>query len=175
MIEAVFAPIVGVVKWLGALIVKSRAVSHAQAREHDAALFKKGDETVSESFLNGILNSDLYNHWCNLPDIQAVGYFCADFRLEENQFLDKRVAGAADKAIRALSEVRSFVGKNFFTSHMPNDSDRLFLHQELRESPDEAQRDRYWKALVPELNALIDTAWEAYKNYRATVKRRLIV
>jgi hypothetical protein len=85
------------------------------------------------------------------------------------------VAEAAGEAIRALSEVCSFVGLNFFTSHMRNDSDRLFLHHELRESPDEPQRARYWKVLVPELNTLIDTAWEAYKNYRATVKRRLLV
>ncbi len=82
---------------------------------------------------------------------------------------------AADETIRALSEVCSFVGRNFFTSHMSNDRDRLFLHHELRESPEEAQRDRYWKVLVPELNRLIDVAWEAYKTYRATVKRRLMV
>ena len=175
MLETILGPVIGVLKWFGGLFFKSRAASQAQAREHDVALFRKGDTTVNESFLDNLLNSTLYNHWCDLPDIRAVGHFCTDFRREENQFLDKKVAEAADEAIRALGEVRSFVGKHFFTSHMPNDSDRLFLHHELRESPDEAQRDRYWKVLVPELNTLIDAAWEAFKNYRATAKRRLMV
>lgn len=175
MIEAILGPVVGVLKWLGGLLFKSRAVSHAQAREHDLALFKKGDATVNESFLNDLLNSDLFNHWCLLPDIQAVGHFCTDFKRVENQFLDRKVGDAADEAIMALNVVNSFVGVNFFRSHMPNDRDRLFLHHELRESPDEAKRDRYWKVLVPELNRLLDEAWEAYKTYRSTVKKRLMV
>lgn len=175
MIEAILGPVVGAVKWLGGLLFKSRAVSHALAREHDVALFKKGDATVSESFLNDLLNSNLYNHWCLLPDVQAVGHFCTDFKRIENQFLDRKIGDAAAEAIRALSEVCSFVGVNFFQSHMPNDRDRLFLHHELRESPDAAKRDRYWKVLVPELNRLIDAAWETYKTYRATVKKRLMV
>jgi hypothetical protein len=67
------------------------------------------------------------------------------------------------------------VGKNFFTSELPDDSGRLFLNRTLRESPDEAHRERYWKVLVPELNRLIDEAWESFKSYRATVKKRLMV
>ena len=175
MLETILGPVLGVLKWLGGLLFRSRAASRAQAREHDVALFKKADAIVNESFLNDLLNSDLYNHWCYMRDIRAVGHFCTDSTREENQFLDKKVAKAADDAIRALSEVRSFVGKNFFMSDMPNDDDRLFLHRELRESPDDVQRDRYWKVLVPELNRLTDVAWEAYKTYRATVRRRLMV
>jgi len=175
VIEAILGSVVGVLKWLGGLLFKSRAVSHAQAREHDVALFKKGDATVNESFLNHLLNSNLFSHWCLIPDIQAVGHFCTDFKRVENQFLDRKVGHAVDEAIRALSAVNSFVGVNFFGSHMPNDHDRLFLHHELRESRDEAERDRYWKVLVPELNRLIDEAWEAYQSYRATIKKRLMV
>jgi len=175
VIEAIFGPVVGVLKWLGGLLFKSRAVSHAQAREHDVALFRKGDATMNESFLNDLLNSDLFNHWCLLHDIQTVGHFCTDFKRVENQFLDRKIGDAADGVIMALSAVNSFVGVNFFRSQMPNDRDRLFLHHELRESPDEAKRDRYWKVLVPELNQLLDEAWEAYKNYRSTVRNRLMV
>jgi hypothetical protein len=80
-----------------------------------------------------------------------------------------------EKAILALSQLDAFVGNNFFTSDMPNDNDRLVLHHDLRDSPNEAERDRYWNLLVPELNKLIDAAWEAYGQYRATVKKRLMV
>jgi hypothetical protein len=175
MIDIILGPIFGMVKWLSGLLFTSRAASQAQAREHDVALFKKGDTTVNEVFLDDLLNSDLYNHWCNRRDIRAVGRFCTDFRRAESQFLDGRVAEAVGKAILALRQLDSFVGKNFFTSDMPNDNDRLVLHHDLRDSPNEAQRDRYWNVLVPELNTLIDTAWEAYRQYRATVKKRLMV
>jgi hypothetical protein len=175
MLETLLGPVVGVIKWVGGLFMKSRAASQVQAREHDVALFRKGDATVNEAFLDNLLNGNLYNHWFERPDMRAVGHFCGDFRREENQFLDKRAADAVGELIQALSALNKFVGVNFFPSHMPNDAKRSFLHHELRESHDEAQRDRYWKVLVPELNRLIDVAWESYKTYRATIKRRLMV
>lgn len=151
MIEAILGPVVGAVKWLGSLLFTSRAVSHAQAREHDVALFKKGDATVNESFLDDLLNSDLYNHWVNVPDIRKVGHFCSDFQREENQFLGRKVRKAMLETIRTLRDLNAFVGVNFTRSKLPNDRDRNFLAQGLRDSDDEAERDRYWKVLVPEL------------------------
>jgi hypothetical protein len=175
MVETILGPVLGALKWLGRMLLKSRVASQAHAREHDVALFKKGDTTVNESFLNDLLNSDLYYHRCSGPDIRAVSRFCTACRREENRFLDEAVAGTVDQAVSTLSELFSFVGKHFFTSELPNDSDRLFLNRTLRESPDETQRARYWNVLVPELNALTDAAWQAYKTYRATVRKRLMV
>lgn len=139
------------------------------------ALFSKGDATVNEAFLHDLLNGSLFNHSFEHPDMRAVGHFCTDFRREGNRFLDVPVAEAIDEAIQALSALNTFVGVNFFRSQMPNDSERSFMDRRLRDSSNEAERDRYWKVLVPELNRLIDVAWEAYKKYRATVKRRLMV
>jgi hypothetical protein len=108
------------------------------AREHDVALFKKGDVTVNEPFLHNLLNNDLFNHWCKRADILAVQYFCTDFRREENRFLDKQVSEAADDAIKTLSAVDSFVAKNFFRSHVPDGRDKLARHRESRDSEDDA-------------------------------------
>ncbi len=174
MIDTILGPVLGVLKWLVELLFKSRGASQAQSREHDLALFRKGDAAVNESFLDDLLNSDLYNHWCDIDNIRAVRHFWQDFEREENRFLDRKVRKAALAAIRALHDVDSFVAKNFFMSRLPNDEGRLFLYPELREAADEEERARYWR-FASDLNTLLGTAWELYKKYRATVKKRLMV
>ena len=173
MIEAILGSVVGVLKWLGGLLFKSRAVSHAQAREHDVALFRKGDATVNESFLNDLLNSDLYNHWCRYEAIRDLGHFCEDYLREENQFLDPRVRKAARKAIGKLDEVDRFVGQHFFRSPRGREG-MLRLYPELREAAEDERRTLYQRR-ASELTALTGEAWRAYKEYRATVKKRLMV
>jgi hypothetical protein len=69
-----------------------------------------------------------------------------------------------------LSKVRSFVGQNFFPSEL--DSKRLVLQPRLKYSDEEELRKRY-DDYAAELNDLTTAAWTAYRQYRATVRKRL--
>lgn len=163
--------LLGVLKWLFGLVFNSYAVSQAHSREHDVALFKKGDATVNEAFLDALLNRDLYDQRCWLEDIRTVRHFCEDFGREENQFLDRKVRKAALNAVQKLAAVDAFVATNFFPV---NDSDKLRLYPEMRHSDDEKLRNHYRKH-AKELNALTEAAWDAYRQYRAAVRERLKV
>jgi hypothetical protein len=169
----------GALKWLGELFYKAYAASHAHSREHDVALFKKGDETVNEAFLDNLLNGNLYNHWCWLSDIRTVRHFAQDFRREENQYLDRGVRRAALDAVGTLQKVDSFVGQHCFTllglpAPDPDDGIALHLYPELRDSEDQERRERY-EQCARDLDDLTTAAWDAYRKYRATVRNRLKV
>lgn len=172
MIDAILGSIIGVLEWLGGLLFKSHTAAQAQAREHDKTLFRKGDATVNEAFLDTLLNGNLYHLWCWVADIRPVRHFCQDSVREENQFLDRKVKRKALKAIQRLAAVDSFVATHFFTAN--NNAEMLRLYPEWRDSADEERRTQYWN-YAKELNALTERAWEAYRTYRATVRDRLMV
>ncbi len=123
--------------------------------------------------LKVLLNHDLYNRWCWLENIKAVSYYCADSRLEENQFLDAQVRRSARQAVDALSKVDHFIAEHFHI-HTINDKEMMQLHPYLRDSEDEERRTRY-EQYAGELDALAAGAWTAYRLYRATVRDRLKV
>ncbi len=165
--------LLGLLKSLLGFLFKSHAASQAQSRDHDVALFRKADATVNEVFVSDLLNADLYNRWCRVPDIRALRHFCDDYRREENQFLDQKVAKAALAAVEHLDAVDSFVGRHFFSVREMND-DIIRLYPELKNADDAVGRDRY-RQRAEELTELTAAAWAAYREYRATVKRRLKV
>ena len=169
----------GALKWFGGLFYKAYVASHAHSREHDVAIFKKGDATVNEPLLDNLLNGNLYNHWCRFSDIREVGHFVREFRREENQFLDRGVRKAALNAVGTLQKVDSFVGQHFFRplgfpSPEPDGDIMLHLYPELRHSDEREQRQRY-EQRAQELDVLTTAAWVAYRKYRATVRDRLKV
>ena len=133
--------------------------------EHDLAIFKKADDAVTESFLADLLNADLYNMRCSYKDIARAGHFCEDFNRIENQYLSRRLRRTMEKFRKNLSEVDYFVGKHFFAIN----DDRLKLYPERRLD------DKEYAAYIKEMHALTLAAWEAYKEYRAAVKRLLKV
>jgi hypothetical protein len=142
--------------------------------EHDRALFKKADAAVGERFVGDLLNSNLYNHWCRLKDAQRLGHFVDDFKEEQNQFLDRGVRKAIRDAIDKLDAVDDFVRHHFFASRTANRVDVLRLYPELRDSGEPAKENLY-RQRSAELNVLLGNAWESYKKFRSTVKRRLKV
>jgi len=145
------------------------------AREHDIALFKKGNDLIDEEFLDNLLNSNLYNHWCWLADIQRVGHFCRDFSREENQFIDRRMKKVAGETLAALCKVNEFVGRHFFISLQKNQEEKsLYLYPEMRHSDDPEQRSHYERH-EREIDALTSDAWKVYLRYRSTVRNRLKV
>ena len=155
-----------------AWILERVDTARAATLSHDRGLFKKLDEAVNETFLADLLNSHLYNNWCEKEDAVRLGHFLQDFRREENQFVDKRVRDAARETFDKLQLVRAFIGQHYFSGHLGPDDTRLRLYPELRDSPDEARRKRFWDH-SKELNGLTDEAWDSYKKFRAIVKQRL--
>ena len=104
-LSQVIEAIVGVLQWLGGFLFKSYSVSRAHSRDHDITVFQRANAQINEASLHHLLNLCLYNRWCSIEDIEAVGHFCSDSRMEENQYLDRRLNRAAHSLVGALARV----------------------------------------------------------------------
>jgi len=134
-----------------------------RSQEHDAALFKKTEEFVSDSFLKSFLNQHLSQRICLRKDMARIPRFYEEFNRQGNQFLDDKVKRAFGDLLRTLVKVNSFVSQHFFLN---TDEDRLELHPKL------IDKKRY-EDYIKQLNGLINLTWGGYRHYRDTVKQQL--
>ncbi len=142
-----------------------RWLSDERAQEHDAGLFKKSEEFVSDSFLESFLNKQLAERMCQRRDMARILRLSEAFCRMENQFLNDEVRRAFDQLLRTLVRVNSFVSQHFFQN---TDEDRLELHPKLIDQ-------RRYEGYVKELSTLISRTWDVYRTYRMTVKQELKV
>ncbi len=143
----------------------ARWLSDERSQEHDAALFRKSEEFVSDRFLESFLNQYLSQQVCLRKDIARIPRFYEEFDRQGNQFLDRKVGRTFGDLLRTLMKVNGFVTQHFFLN---TDEDRLELHPKL------IDKKRY-DAYVKELKGLINLTWGAYRGYRDTVKQELKV
>jgi len=174
LIDAAIALLGAIVGFFGKMILDRFRANRASTLDHDRALFKKADAEVNEVFLNDLLNSHLYNHWCEHDDARRLGHFVEDFRREEHQFLDGRVRKAAHRTLDKLGAVDDFLAHHFFARHLGPEDHQLQLYPDLRDSGDDVKEKRY-RDRAKELDSLCSEAWDDYKIFRSTVKRRLKV
>lgn len=142
-----------------------RWLSDERAQEHDAGLFKKAEELVSDAFLQSFLNKQLSERVCLRRDMARIPRLSEEFNRMGNQFLNEEVRKAFDKLLRTLVRVNSFVSQHFFQN---TTEDRLELHPKLIDQ-------RRYEGYVKELNDLISRTWAVYRDYRGTVKQELKV
>ncbi len=142
-----------------------RWLSDNRSQEHDAGLFRKSEEFVSDTFLESFLNGQLSERVCLRKDMARIPRLSEEFGRIGNQFLNEEVRRAFDQLLRTLVRVNSFVSQHFFQNI---DKDRLELHPKL------IDQKRY-EGYVKELNNLISRTWEVYRTYRMTVKQELKV
>ena len=142
-----------------------RWLSDERSQEHDAGLFRKSEEFVSDSFLETFLNKQLSERMCQRRDMARIPRLSEEFGRLGNQFLNEEVRRAFDQLLRMLVRVNSFVSQHFFQNI---DEDRLELHPKLIDQ-------RRYEGYVKELNTLISRTWDVYRDFRMTVKQELKV
>lgn len=142
-----------------------RWLSDERSVEHDAALFRKSEEYVTDRFLESFLTQHLSQRRCLRKDLARIPKFHEEFNRQGNRFLDNEVGRAFADLLRMLVKVNGFVSQHFFLN---TDEDRLELHPKLIEKK---RYDEY----VKQLDGLIDLTWGAYRSYREVVKQQLKV
>lgn len=133
-------------------------------RDHDVAIFKKLDAIGTESQIKDILNDRIYTSSFRLEDDHILSDFIDGLSRIETRFLDTTVQKAADEMRDHLADLQSFVRRTFSSIH----------GGWLKFYPNRIDEDRYNKEWA-ELCSKIDKSWEAYKSFRMTVKKRLMV
>jgi hypothetical protein len=142
-----------------------RWLSDERSQKHDAGLFRKSEEFVSDTFLESFLNKQLSERMCQRRDMAQIPRLSEEFGRLGNQFLNDDVRRAFEQLLRTLVRVNLFVAQHFFQN---TDEDRLELHPKLIDQ-------RRYEGYVKELNNLISRTWEVYRTYRMTVKQELKV
>ncbi len=142
-----------------------RWLSDERSQEHDAGLFRKTEEFVSDTFLESFLNKQLSERVCQRRDLARIPGLSDEFNRLGNQFLNEEVRRAFDQLLRTLVRVNSFVSQHFFQN---TTEDRFELHPKL------IDQKRY-EGYVKELNTLISHTWDVYRTFRMTVKQELKV
>lgn len=151
--------------------------------EHDRDAFRKGDAILPESKLYELLDQLAGDHSFYSGRSKALYRFREHFSLESNRFVVADVLAPLDELNEALRELAEILGRCFFTypsRQNPEESEgyRLCLYPDLNMerggtySPEGAAR--YHEAEA-QLRVATSKVEDAYREYRRTVKRTLLV
>lgn len=131
-------------------------------REHDVRIFKKLDSIADEPCVDNLLNDRIFTSNLRIEDCRRLDNLIEALERIENQYFDPKVRLRAEQLAWELKELSSHVFRTFFSV-----GDGW-----LKFRPDPIAPEVYEKEWE-ELNAKLEKAWEAYKDYRLTVKVRL--
>ncbi|MHC9064012.1 hypothetical protein ACYX34_15155 [Nitrospira sp. CMX1] len=131
-------------------------------RDHDVAIFRKIDAIGTESRIDQILNSRIYNSRLNREDHHTLGDLIEALSRIENRFLDSTLQKAAEELRDEMTELLGFVSRTFFS--VSGGWHKFY--------PDPIDKDYYDKQWA-ELCSKLEKSWETYKSFRMTVKKRL--
>jgi hypothetical protein len=133
-------------------------------RDHDVAIFRKLDAIGTESRIDDILNSRIYNSSFRRDDDHTLSDFIEGLSRIENRFLDSTLQKTAEEMRDHMADLLVFVRRTFFS--IPGGWLKFY--------PDPIDEDRYNKEWA-ELCSKIEKSWETYKSFRMAVKKRLKV
>jgi hypothetical protein len=131
-------------------------------REHDLAIFNKLDAIANETRIDDILHYRIHASDLRSEDDHVLQDLIDALQRIENQYLDSVLRLRAEQLAWEMRKLVSFVGQTFW----PVPSGRLKFRPDLI-------AEHIYKAEWKELNQKLEKAWEAYGNYRSSIKVRL--
>jgi hypothetical protein len=146
-------------KWRRALALR---VLGNEDRAHDVALFRKLDAMANETFVDNVINTELYTLSADVGRLITLWEFGEALRRIENRYLDTVVRQRAEALERGLGELRHFTHGTFFSIG----EGRVKFRPEMIDS-------KVWDREHAELKDYIERAWAVYTEYRQAVKDRL--
>jgi len=161
-------------------LVASRreAATQGAQGDHDRRVFQQLQTIAPERQLLETLEdiATLHHYWSSYGKLLsgAIDYM----RAPSTSFLSKDIASAAEGLALSLAKLRNFMSLNFFEHMSPPDGDMrfcLFPNGNVDRSggmPTPEQSRRY-DELSSQLETFVTEAEDAYKKFRAEVKRRL--
>lgn len=149
--------------------------------EHDAAIFNKADEILSEAalveFLDWLQTDDSYTR----SRMLAVEQFRCFFNETSNHFVAQELASSVKPLLTSLESLVVFIGLNFFVfpEGQPLETDwRYCMQPELnndRAGKGELSQLTTYDELQEELDSLCKIVRGDYKSYRRLVKHSLFL
>jgi hypothetical protein len=150
-----------------------------RARVHDANIYQKSQEVLTERELFKFLSDLSYGHYYFLNDTTKIGCFDDYFSASENQYIDRTLAQAIQRILGEYNKLLEFLIPAFHVYPRNQQEDlRLCMHpewnmdQEGHGTPEEIRR---YKEANDQLNPLIKALEAAYRDYRSLVKSKLFI
>lgn len=133
-------------------------------REHDIQIFKNLDSIAGESRIEDILKTSIYTSYLRIQDLRTLEAFVAAIGRTENCYLNSTVQLRAEELQFEINKLLDLVMETFSAEK----GDVLKFYPRL---VDQTLYDLKWA----ELNKRIDATWEAYTDYRRSVKHYLSI
>jgi hypothetical protein len=139
--------------------------------EHDAAIFRTGDELLPEGTIQLIVEDVTTGHYRSSRELEmcdSFHFFCNE---EGNAFLSKGLQTSRSRFNAALDALGKYTAVNFF----PVANHRYKLYPELSNELDFGKPEDFarYEGYRQELQRLSEEVSNSYKDYRQLVKRRL--
>ncbi len=167
--------------------VVTRVQSEPKTLEHDQEAFKAADSILSEERLFTLLKELGDDHSYESDDMEAedsvrsVRLFVRHLTLESNRFVLEELLATADILIAALNNILDFFSAhfsvtNYFNYETSSEGYKAVMHPELNSDRVGIEENTgVYGGHALALGALIRAVEEAYREYRRTVKRTLLV
>ncbi|MBD8528188.1 hypothetical protein [Pseudomarimonas arenosa] len=153
-----------------------QAMANTPQLDHDRALFRRLQDTVSEGALLDLLDHLACNHGARYDRLSKLGDLIHFMEQPDHQFIVPAVRDPAKQLLQALAELDRYVCRNFFPLRHRTPEDGLFLHPELNIDrggsgiPEEMAR---YTRFATEFDDLIETARQQYLAFRVAIKHSL--
>jgi hypothetical protein len=147
-------------------------------RRHDVEVFRAGDVVLPEETFDDCLNCLGGQYMYQMRHIKALWAYLTFRGRAANKYLDQRIARDAAAFEAALDQLDVFTAAHFFPDPKggPADDDaRYYLYPEFRWQPKNEEERETFQQRSQELVALVESAESAFRRYRATIKRVLLV
>ena len=139
-------------------------VKRDREREHDLGIFNKLNAIADEPKIDDILNGAIFTSHLTLDEIHVIEELLDSLVRIENRYLDSKIQLKAEVLEFEMTRLLSLVRQTFFTVPLGH----------LKFYPDPIDPQVYDEERSKLIDS-IDQAWDSYKNYRSTVKERLLV
>ena len=148
--------------------------------EHDRKIFMNADAILPEQQLEWFLHQIETDHSYRLSQTTKLDKFCQALVGVGETFVRPGLHEKTGELLRAISELRDFIGLKFFVYPEKQSGDDFRLCMMPAWNCDRGANPTYenlnkYDNLSDELLSLVDKVRSAYKDYRLAVKRDIVV
>ncbi|HEX78481.1 MAG TPA: hypothetical protein G4O03_08790 [Dehalococcoidia bacterium] len=145
-------------------------------KQHDIEVFEKSDSIMSEKELRALLyRLDAGGRYHDSESLK-LAEFLHFFNYESNQYISSKLRDLADKMCNALGELGKFMwASDAFFDIGKGGMNKLYPAFEIieRRGLSEEKYRKQFKEYQDELQKLVETASQAYRDYRVHVRETL--
>jgi len=142
--------------------------------EHDRRIFHESNDVMSEQDLGEIISLLINDCRYTTSQMYKLGGYLVFFNPSGNQFIYKDLRKRHREFIEKLGDLRDFLARNFFVEDIAPKCHWRGLYPALRHSG-EPDKQRMFKEYMDQLHSLTPAILASYREYRKSVKSKLII